>query len=292
MRWGILAPTAVLALVATACGGALRPTPSEPVVVVAERDGVRVTLSMPQRVYGPREVAWADVTIENLTDRAVSWVGGGCNFPARVSATVPPEDPGRTWAGALGEWKTRLVEGYWRHVSFIPEAAWDDYRRGGSGPICTADIRINELPGKGVLTLRAAWDGDIQTEASRARVPNGTSRVRAAFPLGTLDGAHPLVATVAIELVGGATLVSGSAAIDAALEDQRFRSWLEQRLAAERPDQPIVGSVRLRGGVWMISVLHKVITADPTRPVVGHEADVAVDGKSGNVLSVDLRRLP
>jgi hypothetical protein len=174
-----LARLALVAGLAAACGGALGPAPrlANPVSAIGERDGVRVTLSLPQRAYGPGEVIWADVKIENTTDAAVSWLGGGCNFPARVGAKP---------AGAASE------------VSFIPESAWQSYVSGAGGPICTMDIRENKLPAHQSLTLRAGWDGSAQRGGARA--PDGEAEITAIFPFGTIAAPNPIFARATITL--------------------------------------------------------------------------------------------
>ena len=170
---------ALIAALLSACGGALSPAPRspDPISRSVERDGVRVTLSLQQRTYAPGDVVWADVKIENTTDAAISWLGGGCNFPARVSAKP---------AGASTE------------IPFIPDSAWQSYIAGQGGPICTMEIRENKLAAHGTLSLRAGWDGSLLRGGSRA--PNGDAEINALFPMGTLSKSDPIVATATITL--------------------------------------------------------------------------------------------
>ena len=169
----------LLATLVSACGGAVGPgaRPGDPVSAVAERNGVRVTLLLPQRRYAPGDVVWADVKIENTSDAAVSWLGGGCNFPARVSAKP---------AASIAE------------IAFIPESAWQGYVSGRGGPICTMELRENTLGAHQTLSLRAAWDGAVQRGGSRA--PDGDTEITATFPMGTLVKSDPLSATAMITL--------------------------------------------------------------------------------------------
>jgi hypothetical protein len=174
----LLARFAFVAVLVSACGGALAPAPRtpDPVSAVSERNGVRVTLSLPQRTYAPGEIVWADVKIENTSDIAVSWLGGGCNFPARVSAKLPTVT---------------------NDVQFIPDAAWQSYLAGRGGPICTMEIRENKLAAHESLSLRAAWDGALY---GGGRAAEGDAQILAVFPMGTLMSSDPITATATIRL--------------------------------------------------------------------------------------------
>ena len=177
----ILLRLGLLAILVSACGGAVGPgaRPGDPVSAAGERDGVRVTLSISQRTYAPGEIVWADVKIENTTEAPVSWLGGGCNFPARVSAKL-------------------LASAAVSEIPFVPDSAWQSYASGRGGPICTMEIRENKLASHQTLSLRAGWDGHVSYGGSRA--PAGDAEVSALFPMGTLMTSDPVVARATITL--------------------------------------------------------------------------------------------
>ncbi|HET8570003.1 MAG TPA: hypothetical protein VFM93_13570 [Candidatus Limnocylindria bacterium] len=301
-RSALLACAAVLL---AACGSRAA-TPSTPTprpsftpeaVATAEREGVRVTLSLDRRRVAPKEAVWADVLIENTNAASVWWIGGGCNFPARVSATVATSGLGAQQPLALAEWKKRWLLPYTAPASFVPESAWAEHQRTGSGPACTADIRIQELAAKGVLRMRAAWDGTIGGPLSRADAPNGTSTVTASFPITfapappgqfrDLAGKLEIAASATIELVGRATVIAAGEALDAALADPRFRPWLEERLADERAGYRLEGGLHLQGATWRVAVAQKVPAGGAAAV---HEGGVRIDAATGTVTAVDLRR--
>lgn len=244
---------------------------------------MRVTLSLQRDRYAPGDEVWADVAIENTNDHPVVWTGGGCNIPSRVTAAMPAGGSGRSWPGALGAWKTGLLEEEPHKISFIPEGHWPAFKR-GEAMFCTADIRLVELGARSMLRTKAGWDGTLPYE-HRVRAPDGRYEIDAVFPLGHWDTPKAISVSAPIELIGGstATLVSRGQALDATLSHAGFRSWLEQRLAQQTPDAQVSSSLILEDTVWRLRVGQRI-----GRPggIQGHEADARIDARTGQLLEV------
>src|SRR4051794_2720270 len=191
---------------------------------------IRMTLTLegPPRTNGD---SWASVVIENIGDRGVRWAGGGCGDPGGIFIDLEEVYPtGKSdWPGRLGHFK-RLVVGPQGEgllsLGYIPEARW------GTSLPCTADLRIETLPGHQSLSLRAGWDGTYEGSPT----PTGPASVEAAFPVIGIEGevdpgayeSHAVIvsARTAIEGRGGKPVLAPALAIDAALADPVFAEWV------------------------------------------------------------------
>lgn len=271
----------------TACGThALAPGTAAPVALSATgvTDGVSLRLELDRATFAAGDVLWATLTIENTNDTAIRWVGGGCNVPGRVSARVSAlADYGKAWDYAFASVKKMLtMTASYGSVPFLDEEAWQ--LRGRGGRACTADIRINELAAHGTLTSRWAWDG----KADAKPVPSGDVAVTGSLEM---DDAIHMVgksvnASVTLPLTGGTAItVSAGEAMDSAMSDARFASWLRARVVQRGNSEPapydVTGSTRLDGNDW-------VINASQNTPPVG-AIEVRVSGIDGSVRSVTER---
>ncbi|TMD58312.1 MAG: hypothetical protein E6I87_12815 [Chloroflexi bacterium] len=276
---------ALVIVFTSACGSALGPgqRPGDPITVAAERAGVRLTLLIPQQTYAPGEVVWVDAKVENTNAMPISWVGGGCNFPAHISAKPPTAPAGKSWGGRIDDWKKRWLDGDLAEFVFIPESAWQNYAGGGGGPICTMDVRINQLAAHDTLMLRAGWDGVGNVQAGRGRAPDGESEITAIFPMGTLAAVDLITVKATIRLTGG--FITPGQALDAALADDGFRRWLEQRLGEESATAPMQGGLGTVGAAWWVTVLQKV--SGPGDSFKAYGVTVKIDALTGKTLSFE-----
>jgi len=229
----------------------------------------------------------ATVTIENTNDHPISWVGGGCNVPGRVTATVPAvADYGRNWTEyLLAELKKRLVIGVTSsgYVPFLDEASWNLRRQGGR--VCTADIRAVSMAAHSKVVSRFAWDGTLRPGAS---APSGRVNVSAALDMNDerLMVGKSISATVSLDLTSGTTTrVSPAQAVDAAFDEGRFAAWVRSHARSDGYGQQtaydVEGSVVLDGDVWIIRAFTKTSASPP------NQIEVRVDARDATVISVN-----
>lgn len=279
----------VLAAALVSCGSrALSSQEAGAVTAIGETDGVRLRLDLDRASLRPGEVVWATVTIENTNDHTITWIGG-CSVPGRVTAIVPAiADYGRNWTEYLfAEVKKRLVIGVtssgW--VPFLDEASWA--QRASGGRACTADIRPVPMAAKAKLVSRFAWDGMLRPGAA---APSGPLDVTAALEMDDqrLMVGKSVSATAPLDLTGGAaTRVSPAQAVDAALEEGRFATWLRSHARPDAYGQltayDIDGSVHLDGDSWVIKALRKAPAP------AASEIEIRVDARDATVRSVTIR---
>lgn len=172
MRWLALS---WLAAVSIACGaGGSGPAPS-PVAAQAERDGVVLRIELERSVARPGDVVWIDVVIENRSGHEVTWLGGGCGVPARVTAPLP--------AGSRPP-----------AIEFSDETSWN--MRNAGGRACPAYLAEMKLAAG--ATLHARFASDLRV--AETTVPAGALPVTATFPLGTFAASTPLSATATLTI--------------------------------------------------------------------------------------------
>jgi hypothetical protein len=258
------------------------------VTAAGETDGVRLRLDLDRATIKPGQIVWATVTIENTNDHEITWVGGGCNVPGRVTAIVPTiADYGRNWTEYLfAELKKRLVIGVtssgW--VPFLDEASWAQ-RAGGRA--CTADIRPIQMAPRAKLVTRFVWDGMLRPGDP---APSGRLDITAALDMDDriLMVGKSVSATAPLDLTGGAaTRVSPARAVDAALEEGRFAAWVRSHA---RPDSygqqtayDVEGAVQADGDVWVIKAFKKPSAS------AASEIEVRVDARDATIRSVAIR---
>lgn len=229
---------ALIGLLVAACGTG--PAPSAPIgdlqTASIERDGVRVSLALegPPR-SGAR--SWADALVENLGPKAVRWAGGGCDDPVTIGIDLRAAFArGRDWPGLLGRFKAlALGGGGFENPALGGYEEQSRIQEPGQMPLlCTADLRINELPAGASLTMRAGWDGTI---GGVAPAPAGPAAITASFPFIGISGVvppdltdrRPIVARIdtAVEAGQAAPPMPPAVAVDAALADPQFAAWVE-----------------------------------------------------------------
>jgi hypothetical protein len=205
-------------------------TPAGP-TAIADRDGVRVTLTLDRATLPAGDRTLASVSVENGTLERRLWSGGGCNFLATITvATAAPVMPvaGRKWNGIAGSFKDLLL--------VPPEASSEgvfvDQRFAGAPHVaCTMELSVNELSAGQRLEMLASWNGEV----GGVTAAPGPARVTASFPyLGPAVGGDPLARPVqpieaSVDVVVADTsvrLLSPGEAIDAALGNPQFVDWL------------------------------------------------------------------
>jgi hypothetical protein len=279
----------VLASALVSCGSrALAPQSAGAVTAIGETDGVRLRLDLDRAAFRPGEVVWATVTIENTNEHPITWIGGGCDVPGRVTAVVPAiAEYGRNWSEyLLAELKKRLVIGVtssgW--VPLIDEESWDLRDRGGR--VCTADIRPVAMAARTKVVSRFAWDGMLRPGAP---APSGRVDITAALEMDDqrLMVGKSVSATAPLDLTGGtATRVSPAQAVDAAFEEGRLTAWVRTHA---RPDSygqqtayDVDGTVEIDGDIWVIKAFRKGSVS------AGGQIEVRVDARDATVRSVGI----
>lgn len=279
-RLFLVRPLAVLslALVLNACGGGGALAPGG-VSADGERDGVRIHMDLDRGAIRPGETVWATIRIENASGRSVTWVGGGCNIPARVVGSIDAlADEGRTWTGAPGELKKRALQNGGPSLAvFHDEQSWNQRAQGGM--FCTLDLRLMELAAGAALSVRAAWDGRVGTGSA----PDGAVTVTATFPMGHWDSPKPVTVSAPIQVRGSSRMVTPGQAIDAAFDDGRMVRWLDRQPGAANPYAKVEGFVVLESDTWVIRAAETVTPSSTGRSA---EIEVRVRASDAKVLSV------
>jgi hypothetical protein len=275
----------------------LRPTPSlpgtpdqdsMPTSAAVERHGIRLTIRLGTNPLYAGNEAVAFVTVKNTGRRLLRWTNDGCDTNAGVHGIsmvswrdsdlpVPPDlAPFRDWL---------------REEANVDGPAWLAFRRGfaamGRSSGC-ADLGIpKELaPGRAV-TQEFFWDG---TAAPRhGPPPTGPAKLTAVFDHWTRPGpgpeGEPIEVTLDSWVLDGRdeAFLSPAEAIDAALADKRFASWLvtrplRARAAAIAEYDPDVG-------LWAVGLLMDQEAGDP----VLHAA--FLDPVTGEVITIREHRV-
>jgi hypothetical protein len=230
----------LVGLALAACG----PSPTAPSLepgpsAVAERDGIRVSLTLDRAALPAGDRTLAVVTVENTTPERRLYQGGGCDFLASIDiATAAEVQPavGQRWPGTAGRFKDLLnpTPGPSSQGMFVDERFVEPTRI-----VCTADLGVNELSAGQRLEMRAIWNGEVNGVVAAP----GPARVTASFPyLGQPAGPdpfanapQPIQAVIDVDVVDtGVRLLSPGQAIDAALGNAEFGAWLARAGAIER----------------------------------------------------------
>ncbi len=253
---------AAVAALSAACSPAvdIPPARSPSANASSERDLVRVTLGLEGApVSGSR--TWADARVENLGPRAVVWTAP-CQFP--VSITIDLRSAfasGRQWAGRIGRFKTQALggDGFDNPIagSYVEESL---LRRANGGPVaCPVGGQATPLEPRGVLVVRAGWDGRI---AGGPAAPPGSAVVTASFPFVGVAGAvednvletRPIAVAMQTVVGPGAGAepppLAPGLAIDAAVADPQFFAWVESTGDADARNPSLV----FRDGLWAIGL--------------------------------------
>lgn len=198
---------------------------------IAARDGLVVALALEHAPFVAGEPVQANITVTNTAIQARHYEGGGCNFLASVTietAAVPKPDPGRSWDGLAGRFKSIATggDGPGPAGQFLDESVAH-----GQPVFCPADLGANEIKPGERLEMHALWSGEVLQVVA----PAGPARVIASFPyLGLPDGGEmvgrrpqPIEAVIAVDVVDrGLRLLSPGLAADAALADPAFAAWV------------------------------------------------------------------
>jgi hypothetical protein len=273
-------------VLAEACGGGAPASPAPtPIVASVTRESLRITLTL----EGPPLTgasSWASIRVENVGDRGIRWAAGGCGDPGGIFIDLARLYPaGRAdWPGSLGHFK-RLALGPGNgnnllNLGYIAEARW------GTNILCPASLGLEKLAAGDTLSMRAAWDGTYEGSP----VPTGPATVEAAFPVIGVEGevadteyeSHAVGVSIQTAVVGdgGAAVLAPGLAIDAALSDPEFVSWV----AAGPVDRWINPDVARIGDRWQIGLFKSGVAGGPTEAYQGVVIDGAghvTDHKSG-----------
>ena len=276
----------LMLLLATVVGcsapAASRSPEASPVVAVAERDGVRVTLALEDSPPRGGTPTWARADVANLGDRPVRWAGGGCGHALFIDIdAAAAQDRGLAWPGRRGEFKRLALGGEFgspASAAFVPE---DLIRPPGQEVGCPAILAIETLAPGERLRVRARWDGTI----AGSPAPPGPATVRASFPMIGIVGevpedrtdADPVVAALAIDIAGGGPAedpaLAPALAIDAALADPQFGAWVD----AAAPETWINPDLVHERGIWSVG-LFRSRPNDPQRREMFGQVQVDASG--------------
>jgi hypothetical protein len=278
----------LIAAVLLSCGSrAAAPGAPSAVTASGETDGVKLRLDLDRTSLRSGETVWATVTIENTNDHPISWVGGGCNVPGRVTAVIPAvADYGRNQTEyVLAELKKRLVIGVTSsgYVPFLDEASWN--LRGQGGRACTADVRAVSMAAHAKVVSRFAWDGSLRPGTS---APSGPVKISASLDMNDdrLMVGKIVSATAPLDLTSGTTArVSPAQAVDAAFDEGRFAQWVRSHARSDGYGQQVAydveGTVVLDGDVWVIRASMKTSASPP------NQIEVRVDARDATIISVN-----
>jgi hypothetical protein len=218
-------------------------------------DGVRVVVDIGKTPHNPTFGTIVTVTIANRTRRVLEWWADGCGGNARVSATTT--SIWRDSAGGLApdlsrhrDWLRRAIpEG---PIGLQIDRHWTRQRRGGG---CTQFASRHDIePGQNARR-EFTWDGSAAGRLGPP--PNGPVSFTARLERLKLEGGDelkPIVVTLDSWIVSGPPeeFMSPFEAIDAALADERFTTWLASR-RMEATDKPVVEFDRDLW-IWVVGV--------------------------------------
>lgn len=285
-------PTAAVATVPpyrpTARPPGTPPSGTLPSSATVERDGIRFTLRLSANPLDAGSVTIARVTIENTDARRLMWSTDGCAMNAGIHAVVAA-----SWRDSDVEVSPELVpyRDWFREEADIEQPIsirFDLPSDLGHRPYGCADLAIGQELGPGrKVTQELMWDGDA---APRLGLPP-TAPVTLTATFGGWSrpgpGRHgaPLAVTLDSWILNGRRddYLSPAEAIDAALADEGFASWLLTR--APRSGANPIAEFDQDLGLWAVGLLMYRDQGDP----ILHAA--FVDAMTGEVIAVREHRV-
>jgi hypothetical protein len=262
--------------------GAPRPN-SLRVSASTEQEGIRITIRVGSNPLHAGNPTGASVTIKNTGRRLLRWSNDGCDTNAGISAvmratwrdsdlTVSPElAPYRDWLREDARFNGAIRLQFLRGPSI-------DRRSVGC-----ADLGIGrELrPGRSV-TQEFVWDGFAARR--QGLPPSGPLTLSVSFDRWTRPGPGAEGAPVEVSLKSWMLdgrpdeLLSPAEAIDAALKDKEFSSWLVTRPL--RNGASAITEFDRDLGIWAVGL---IMFRDPGRPIL-HAA--FIDATTGEVIAI------
>lgn len=202
-----------------------------------ERDGVRVAVELeraPLEVGVPSQVT---VTVRNVGTRDVRWLTDGCGSPVDVYAVLVGENwiGGQAQRGIRAEFKTFALEPFGHSGSSPLTVGFEDLDSKVPDGAGCADMGFGfELAAGKSLTRHLEWSGGTVI------APDGPVEVVASFRYNGHVGEdvderyEPIAARLPSWLVSGyePPFMPPGPAIDAALADPTFATWLEEAPAS------------------------------------------------------------
>ena len=283
----------MLALLAISCGpvaySPARPLMTAPAVTAsAEKDGVKLRLDLDRAVITPGEVVWAQLTIENTSDRVLSSITYSCDVPGEVHARPSAlADWGRDWPeyALASVKKITALSAPPERVAFVDEPTWTQR---ANGPVpCSGQMHNLKVQPHTTLRSFYAWDGFVVPGMS---APNGRVDIDASFYMDNerLMVGDGVALTVQIQIIGGTAItVSAARAVDVAFDEGRLANWIRKRsktdAAGQKAAYDIESTMSLLANEWFISATRKTIAGDP---LPGGTIEVRVDAITGKVLDV------
>jgi hypothetical protein len=198
------------------------------------KDGVRVRVELDRNPMPAAEPTWITTTVKNVGKDNLIWSHDGCAISVGVSGEMTdvawrPGEP--VDKPIIGDFKSRAAR-WWNGAGpgislyFWPEAYV------GDGEIACSDVGyVERIPPGGVLRGRARWDGMAYHRLGPP--PDGRATLTATFghyDRRGLEGRnHTLPVSLDVAIVDGRPddMLHPMEVVDAALEDEAFRTWVE-----------------------------------------------------------------
>jgi hypothetical protein len=238
-------------------------------------------------LYAGSQVS-ALTTIQNTGITALHWLNDGCDTNAWISAEVASK-----WRESTLEVSAKLApyRQWLRDAAYVDEPIRIVFDRGFRSSRFTgcADLGIGKelAPGRKV-TQEAIWDGSAAW--SLGLPPTAPATITAHFDRWSRnenrdDHGKPLEVSIDSWILDGRSedLLSPAEAIDAALKDERFTSWLVTRPLNDNADAIVQYDRDL--GLWAIGLLTYRDEGDP----VLHAA--FLDSVTGEVIAIREQRV-
>jgi hypothetical protein len=234
-----------------------------PVTAVTEHNGVVVTLTLDRNVVAPGGKVLAVARVENRTDRAVQYSGGGCGLSGDVGVELSPA-PGREWHGRAALFKAIVMR-----TARLPVAAFAAPQVTDKPQACVADTFIAALAAHQSVDIPGLWWDAEYAPGVPARP--GIANVTMNFPVTT----GSVLATANLRIAGPDDHApSPGEVVDAALADARFAAWLDRAAPSDR-------SCFFVG--WYLGMWHVDPCGTALKP---HAPVVDVDARTGRVVAV------
>ncbi len=246
-------------------GGYTGSEPDRRLTAVANRNGIRVRLTIDDNHLVAGEPIWVHTKVKNTRDRPVFDSTDGCEISVPLTGqmadqiwrTGVPVDEAAVEAEGLervedfkrraANWSTVGDETI--YLEFRPRDAIDHATWG-----CDLVGITHRIPPGGVVKQRLRWDGLAAHRLGPP--PDGMDRISGSFTPGRIDGPDrkPIEVTLEVPLTGGLEpgRLHPMEAVDAAMADPAFRVIIDPVELGKRNDQVI--RFDIEHDAWVVGV--------------------------------------
>lgn len=235
----------------------------------AERDGVRITITLDRDPVPAGEPTWVTTELTNIGADDLIYAGDGCGPRIHVGGSMPDIGwrPGLEWPGKAGDYKEwgidrrDLTDGV-IHIGFVPAGFVEQGLEAGEYG-CADLMNVKRLAPGATAKNRERWSG--LTMRTYAPPPTGLVTIQGTFHFywreaeGERDPPRAFERRITVDLdawvigVEEPPIVHPAEAIDIALADPEFSAWLLRRPFRNGADFVVKYDSRAR--TWHVGLL-------------------------------------